>query len=390
MNNETVTLSSDLTRIKNATDRIRTATDTIGFSIEDVATKIENNDVYKVSSIDDMLEIDANSGDVCVLDEFSTRDASLGDFFSSMYLPNQIVLDTPIDEGSGSIIILPSTSHAIVETGDQHIVSELDSDVYKFVFSVTLSHGQSDTLAIRFEYDSEDRLVYNLHDTSIHYNNKLIKENFNIINFPVPIRLDGLSTDLNTSLLVKFFKVFELEPWNKHTCSDNIVFMAGNVLDVEHLTTFDGMVVAPEYITSFSDDNACVFEYRDTSTDEFQASGYLLPAFASNSDIPRIVFNYSVEPESELTRTLVMSSMHFISDKLLLGDAEYSASMSESDYQDIESIAFNLPFNVVIKFNDYYQSDDDAVLEQLGKVIKTYKKNKKIYQYINNEWKFVK
>lgn len=101
--NEEITLSSSLERIKDAIDEIRESTNTTGQVIENVAQVVQNmserNGLYTASSIDDMFAIENPSeGDICIINnyQFTRYDPNIRT--RMFYFPDSFTYDGEIEE----------------------------------------------------------------------------------------------------------------------------------------------------------------------------------------------------------------------------------------------------------------------------------------------------
>lgn len=101
--NEEITLSSSLERIKDAIDEIRESTNTTGQVIENVAQVVQNmserNGLYTASSIDDMFAIqNPSEGDICIINnyQFTRYDPNIRT--RMFYFPDSFTYDGEIEE----------------------------------------------------------------------------------------------------------------------------------------------------------------------------------------------------------------------------------------------------------------------------------------------------
>ena len=149
-------LSSNLTKIKNATDIIRTAVSMPDDDISDVATAVSSlggKNSYKASSISEMRAISsASEGDICVVHsdpEFVGITSRMP--FNVLYLP-RVVENVNLDSYAELEVVpvnntCPSSSGALTIAPDSHKVS----------LNILLNNfpAQSETFSLEIEYSYE-------------------------------------------------------------------------------------------------------------------------------------------------------------------------------------------------------------------------------------------
>ena len=217
MNNETVTLSSDLIRIKNATDRIRVATSTANSSIEDVATSIEK--VKKIKSVEEMDALqNINVGDICLV-----RDDTPLIPWSSGRTSNTFCFAKEVDVEDIKQVIIENevVSYDISTIHDNHFVGYFTIDLNQntAVFNIT-NHDTDNTLHVEYTYSNGKFTIstkeYNYNDgyKTLHdYSQGVV-----MINTPYSITPSGSYVSLDDQelyeLLGRFVKTKEYKPFD--------------------------------------------------------------------------------------------------------------------------------------------------------------------------------
>lgn len=258
-------LSSNLTKIKNATDIIRTAVSMPDDDISDVATAVSSlggKNSYKASSISEMRAISsASEGDICVVHsdpEFVGITSRMP--FNVLYLP-RVVENVNLDSYA-ELEVVPVNNSCLSSSGALTIAP--DSNRVHLNIALNNFPTQSETFSLEIEYSYEGTTL-SLDSVDYVINNSNIAFDLDncILNLPISFSVNPASTYVVPDDLGKFFKTYKIVDWDPLTYSNNLVFVPD--------LPFSGFV------------------YPTVNSVKFMPSPYLTPYVNSDADAPQII-----------------------------------------------------------------------------------------------------
>lgn len=227
--NEEITLSSSLERIKDAMNDIRESTNTTGQVIENVAQAVQNisekNGLYTVSSINDMVNLtNLSNGDICVVNnyQFTRYDPNIRT--RMFYFPESFTYDGEIEEFTdvkfcaykpdGSIVDVGGTIYLTNGGGSSSSGSGSESNVKVLYFDLVCD-GSNDikpfTYQVAYTYYEENNNVWYRSDSHI-------CQNVNFVNgfvlFPIDCIIIRDNNQSLPSIIYEAIKLNKLEDFN--------------------------------------------------------------------------------------------------------------------------------------------------------------------------------
>ena len=381
-------LSSNLTKIKNATDVIRTAVSMPDDDISDVAAVVSSlggKNSYKASSISEMRAISsASEGDICVVhSDPEFVGVTEGVPFNVLYLP-KVVENVNLDYEELSVNTVynscsQSSGNFNINPGEHKVDFSIRLNNFpvqnnRFVLDVLYSYVETTLTLISVDY------LINGNTISVDLDNC-------ILNLPVSFSINSASDYEVPSDLGKFIKTYKIIDWDPLTYSNNLVFVPEVPLDTFVLPTLGSVKFMPSpYLTPYMNSDSPAPQTINFTTGPADLS--FLGCFnVYELDFGnQIMWSFDLKYEENCEGT----SMNRVTN---LGSIYPTISPFIQIKNDIsvgnsQNILFRLPYELAL-----FNLDGSFTYDELlpfAQILKTYADGSyTTYVYHNNEWNIV-
>ena len=357
------TLSSNLTRIKDAVDDIRTATNlTSSDSIEDVADAVEalaggSSGVYKVSSVAEMNEIqNPSSGDLCVV--YNQQNPSLrdrNDFSSVWVFPDTVTFDESIesqfeDGTEGNIVVNDGSGIAASLGIFNSLIIDNQQVIILKIYNQNYHTSQSDDDIIEiarytssdythFTRDSQiipDPFEFEYNDQSLPFAGLKVIFTGSEIRFSTPASFEETSDFEQPEYLKKVFREYSSSPVVTHS--------RGNLITIKTNVSLDTPVTSddftPDSITLKNSDGLIL----KTLNSNIYSNCFVLGEPQANTGLNFYLRWFDLTSAGDTFAFDMVNIRDSFNNKTMSGSANF--------YEDYDKITILLPYTVEISLDN--------------------------------------